>query len=926
MKFALTAILVFLVPAWTLAAAQRVPWTTSRVVGSPEPPPPYHVERVYPRLSFKQPVELLPLAGTGRMILLEVSGKLYTFEDQPDCGQADLAIDLRPRMDGFQQALGLAIHPNFADNRQIFVVYAGGPITTPDGSRLSRFTMTQDSPPRIDPASEEILLTWPSGGHNGCAIRFDSQGLLYFSTGDGAGPFPPDEYSVGQDLSDLRSTICRIDVDRREPGRRYAIPPDNPFQETAGARPEIWAYGFRNPWRFDIDRETDRLWCGDVGWELWELIFDVRRGGNYGWSIYEGPQPIRGDLQPGPTPILKPLVAYSHAVGQSVTGGIVYRGNQHALLRGAFLYGDFVTGLLWGVRSEGDRVTWNEVLAETGLQIITFAASADGESVLVMDYGGGIYRLVPNESAAQPSRFPRRLSETGLFASTPRLEPAAGVLPYRLSAEAWQDGASSQYVVGVPGTETIRIDREQRSWAYPAGTVFARTLFLDSRRIETQLLHFNGIDWQPYSYRWNEEQSDAELVDASGLAIALPAGGRVDGVATHTWQIPNRAQCRACHSRQNGGAVGFTLENLDRDQQIERFVEIGILDRAAPPTWNMQPMVNPADQSADLQQRARSYLAANCAHCHRRGAGGTVPMDLSYLAPPDEVHAIGVPPMQGKFGMEDAKVVAPGDPYRSVLFYRLATSGTGHMPKPWTRDNDVAGLRLIHDWIQSLGTSPAGDRGPLEPATALASTSDSLRLFARLLEADSNSLDPVAVATLATAHDNPVTAALFERFLPAQLRPQRLGNEIDVQAVLARRGDAQRGRQWFFAGQAGQCIECHRLQGSGKSVGPDLDGIASRRTRAQLLESILDPPRVIEPLYQTYVALLDDGTVVTGLKVSEDVATVVIRSAEGKDIRMLKLDLDTLQAQPQSLMPSGMAAEMTAQELANLLEFLESLN
>ncbi|MFN9915305.1 MAG: PQQ-dependent sugar dehydrogenase, partial [Pirellulaceae bacterium] len=124
--------------------------------------------------------------------------------------------------------------------------------------------------------------TWPSGGHSGSAIRFDAAGFLYFSTGDGAKPFPPDEYHVGQDVGDLRSTICRIDIDHRDPPLAYRIPSDNPFVGLPGARPEVWAYGFRNPWRFSIDPVTQDLLCGDVGWELWELILRVERGGNYG--------------------------------------------------------------------------------------------------------------------------------------------------------------------------------------------------------------------------------------------------------------------------------------------------------------------------------------------------------------------------------------------------------------------------------------------------------------------------------------------------------------------------------------------------------------------------------------------------------------------------------------------------------------------
>ena len=906
------------------SASERVPWTSSRIVGSPDPPKPFHVERVYPNLEFDQPVELAAVVGTNKMMLLEVTGKLHVFEDDPACAASELVIDLKPLIEDFRRAYGFALHPEFESNRQLFIAYAGDPVATPEGSRLSRFTVSQDEPLRIDVASEEILLTWPSGGHNGCAIRFDSQGLLYFSAGDGARPFPPDEYDVGQNLSDLRSTICRIDVDHPSQGKLYSIPEDNPFSDVPNARGEIWAYGFRNPWRFAIAPETDQIMCGDVGWELWELVFDVQRGGNYGWSIMEGPQPIRSDIVQGPTPIRKPVVAYPHAVGQSVTGGIFYRGEENPELKDAFLYGDYVTGLLWGVRHEGDQVTWNPVLAETGLAIITFAESHDREA-LVVGYDGGIYKLVKNRVVGVANEFPRRLSRTGLFKEVASLEPSDGVIEYRPIVRSNSRGLESAFHLAIPNQESISINRKQRTWNYPAGTVFSKTLSRGSYLVETQLLHYDGINWQPYSYLWNQEQTDAELVDSAGTEQPIEFTDDQGRNHAEIYRIQNRAKCRACHSRQNGGAVGFSIENLPVNQ-IEQFVEWRVLDRHAPDQWNLKTMVDPLDETASIEDRARSYLAANCAHCHRRGGGGTVPADLAYSTTIAEMNTMDVDPTQGDFGIAKAKVICPGSPSRSTLYYRMATSGAGHMPKLGFGDNDELGLRLVHDWIASL--EPVVDSSIDEKMREKTTddTADALQEFSRVLFDPAISVaDRTALAREKASSGSPLTADLFERFLPASERRKRLGDNVDAAAILAMGGDKTRGRERFLDSQAMQCLLCHRVQGNGQSVGPDLDGIASKRSRRELLESILQPSKLIDPKFSSHVVLTSDGRVIQGLKVLETEQEIVIRAANGKNHAIARDDIESQRIQSESLMPAGLAAEMTASELADLLAFLQSL-
>ncbi len=322
---------------WTARAEPPAParseWTTSRFAGTPDPPPPFATEPAFPALKFEHPVLLVAARGTGRLFVGELGGKIYSFPNDPNVKNADLAVDLARRPAGSSALYGLEFHPRFAENRFVYLCYVTRD-GRPDGTRVSRFVVTRDDPPRIDPDSERVLLTFPSGGHNGGCLAFGNDGYLYISTGDAEVPSPPDPRDTGQDLSDLLSSILRIDVDHEEDGRAYAVPRDNPFVKLAGARPEIWAYGFRNPWRMSFDRKTGALWVGDVGWELWELVHHVVKGGNYGWSVVEGHQPVHPNGKRGPTPILPPIVTHPHSEAASVTGGYVYHGERPLFTEG----------------------------------------------------------------------------------------------------------------------------------------------------------------------------------------------------------------------------------------------------------------------------------------------------------------------------------------------------------------------------------------------------------------------------------------------------------------------------------------------------------------------------------------------------------------------------------------------------------------
>lgn len=747
-----TCLFVLVLLAHGPSAAQesrRVSWTTSHIKGTPEPPHPYRVERAFPRLTFREPVFLVGTSSIDRWFLGERLGKIYSFRKHPDVAKADLVLDLAndlPVIDAegnlrkVQQCYALAFHPQFVKNRYCYVCYiSANSRDREDGTRIVRFKVTATDPPRIDPKSETVVLTFRSGGHNGCDLHFGHDGFLYISTGDATGPNPPDALDTGQDISDLHGAILRIDVDRAEKGKEYAIPPDNPFVKTPKARPEIYAYGLRNPWRMSFDRATGDLWVGDVGWELWEMIYKIRKGGNYGWSVMEGRQEIRPNARRGPTPILPPTIEFPHTDAASITGGYVYHGKRLPELRGAYLCGDWVTRKLWATKFDGDRIVWHKEIAHGAQRVVAFGEDGDGELYFLHhDDNGSIHYLVPNDSAV-PFRdaFPRKLSGTGLFEAVQEHRLAPGVLPFQINAPRWADHAAAERFLAVPGASSaklfdnfVRVESEFYGSHFfpPADTILGKTLALEfergqpksRKRLETQILHFDGKLWRGYTYLWNDAGTDADLVDSQGkdLKLDIIHAAAPGGKQRQTWHVPSRGQCMTCHNPWAGIALGFTPRQLDceveadgkKTNQLEYFKKLGLLDlkhrdwrREVPLTDALlPPLVNPYDVRADVDARARSYLQTNCAHCHQYNAGGTVDIDLRVDLPLERTKVLAVPPVQGTFGIPEAKIVAPGDPFRSILYYRLAKTGRGHMPHLGSELVDETGLRLMGDWIRRM--------------------------------------------------------------------------------------------------------------------------------------------------------------------------------------------------------------------------------
>lgn len=725
---------------------KRELWTTSRVKGSPEPPNPYQLQNVYPDLKFDEPLELTPVPGASRWVVAERRGKLYTFATDPKAAKKHLLLDVAQAVTGGDKhptfaVYGVALHPKFATNGEVFVTYVNDDSKEiADGSKLVRYKVKQTDPPELDPKSETVILTWPSGGHNGGCLRFGPDGYLYLSTGDGSGI--ADGHNTGQDISDLLGCIVRIDVDKTDKDKKYAIPPDNPFIKEKGARPEVYAYGIRQAWKFSFDTATGDLWAGEVGQDLWESVYKIEKGGNYGWSIREGTHPFRPERKVGPTPILDPIVEHPHSEFRSLTGGFIFHSKRLPTLQGAYVYGDYDTGRVWMLRYDGKakKVTEHKELAHSRIRIVAWGQDADGD-VYALDFiGSGIYRLVaaPPVSPDAPP-FPRKLSETGLFSSTKELKPATGVIPYSVNAELWSDGAYKERYLAIPGDGKIEYETvtypqpapgSLPGWRFPDGTVLVKTFFLETeagnpksrRRLETRLLHaerYPGTEevgdqvWNGYTYVWNEDQTDAELLDAKGLdkKLTIKDAKAPDGKREQTWHFPSRTECTMCHTVTAKYALGVNTLQMNKDHdyngvvanQLATLDHIGIFTRKLPEApEKLLRLVDYHDKNQDLDKRARSYLHANCAHCHRKWGGGNAEFQLLANLPLADTGTLNTRPGQGTFELKDPRILVPGEPDRSLIYYRMGRRGLGQMPHIASNVVDQDAVDLVRDWIKQL--------------------------------------------------------------------------------------------------------------------------------------------------------------------------------------------------------------------------------
>ncbi|MEM7371448.1 MAG: PQQ-dependent sugar dehydrogenase [Bacteroidota bacterium] len=700
----------------------------------------------FPNLTFNDPIHLEGEPTTNRIVVAEHGGKLLVFDNNETVSSSStfLNISSQTHVYGESGLMGFTFHPRYGiDSNYVYVFYQFD-VGSKWYSRLSRFEVP--SIPGPANASSELVLMHlydRKNNHNGGGIFFGNDGYLYLSIGDEGGG--NNFYGHGQDIDHrLFGGVFRIDVDRdpttshailRQPQTvdgadasftaNYFIPNSNPFQDPSGGTlEEFFAVGFRNPHRMTYDPPTNQIWLGDVGQNKREEIDIIVSGGNYQWPYREGtvsgpksqPSSLNGVEQ-------VPVLEYDHGDGISVIGGYVYRGPTHTDITGKYIYADYGSKRLWAL-DPSDSTT-----AE--LMTLSFAPSAFGfdnnNELYILKYGnsGKVYKL-DRQTPGAPEP-PDSLSATGVFSSLSPLTPESFMVPYELNEPFWSDAAIKSRWMIIPNDGTHNSSAEQiqysenGEWIFPNGSVLVKHFELPiddtnpaiTKKLETRfLIYGNDGNYYGMTYRWNDAQTEAYLLPdkhTDTLTINTATGNR-----SLTWYYPSRGECLNCHNSTTEGFLGPNTRQLNGDafyaetgrtaNQLKTLTHLEMFD-TDPDTANLGSILTSAssqDLSASLEDRARSYLDANCSSCHQPGTGVDADFDAR-LDIPLANQGLIFGSVQLDLGIHDSRIIIPGQEERSVLMERLRTVHNDiAMPQLAKNLIDTSGVELISDWIASI--------------------------------------------------------------------------------------------------------------------------------------------------------------------------------------------------------------------------------
>jgi uncharacterized repeat protein (TIGR03806 family) len=720
----------------------------------------------FTNLWFTNSVGLTSVPGADNLCVWEREGRIWTFENDAGTAQKKLVLDISNQCQGWDDSglLGVAFHPGFATNHYIFVYYtwvkpgtvAGSPTERPVPNlpntyhdRLERYTLDANGVAMPDSVKVFVDLTNQTVWHHGGGMFFHPKnGFLYWTDGDN---------SVGDNDQiidkSLYSGVFRIDVDCRGGGishapprqptggftANYFVPNDNPFVGQSNVLEEFFCLGLRSPHRMTYDPVGDQIFIGDVGEssrEEVDLIGPGESGLNFQWNRCEG---SLGKMEPPYLGISRgPLLDYPHTDGRAVIGGCVYRGREFAAdLGGKYIFGDNVFRTIWALDESATPVKKtllcvmpkgtgpNSGTDYTGLS--SFGTDAAGELYFcqMSSIGGRIYKLRRGGPPPPAKTLPLLLSQTGLFARLSDLQPADFLVPYTVNAPLWSDGAIKTRWFTIPSETRIGFSANGE-WTFPAGSVFVKSFALpvderdpaDLRRLETRLLvrDTNGYVYGA-TYKWRADNSEADLVTngfTEDITIRTAAGTR-----TQHWFYPGRQDCLTCHSVASGGVLGLKTRQLNgdfqypngvTDNQLRALGHAGLFDASFDERklTRYSRLASVTNVNAALQLRVRSYLDANCSMCHRPGGVGAF-FDARFDTPLKSQNIINGPvanQLGGKGGNPGARVVAPGDLDRSILFRRVSIVGENQMPPLARNLVDTNAVAVIGKWILSLHARP----------------------------------------------------------------------------------------------------------------------------------------------------------------------------------------------------------------------------
>jgi uncharacterized repeat protein (TIGR03806 family) len=682
-------------------------------------------QRAFPALTFTQPIALLQEPGNNaRWYVVEKTGAVRVFDNTANASTTREFINVAGRLNSSPGSagderglLGMAFHPDFPTDPRVYLYYTGTE-GTQLVDRVSQFRLASNGT-QLDPVTELVLFNVndPATNHNGGNIAFGPDGFLYIGIGDGgSGNDPFGAIGNGQNLQVLLGKMLRIDIAAASSTTTYTIPPNNPFAGNARCNvtgagsqncPEIYAYGFRNPWRWSFDRGgTNQLWLNDVGQGAIEEVDLVVRGGNYGWRCLEGTQSTGLACGPNPAPIA-PVAQYGRSQGFSTTGGFVYRGSAIPQLNGRYVFGDY-GGRLFHIALDTTPTANLTNGQTTSLSIVSFGQDQAGELYIVHLGSGGadgqLHRIVAGAGGGR--QIPSRLSATGCVNPAAPTQPASGLIPYAPNAPFFSDNAVKNRWLALPDGQRISVG-SNNDFDFPNGSVLVKNFSLGATLVETRLfMRHNDGTWAGYTYEW----------DAGGTEATRVVGGKTVQVSGQTWEFPSEAQCLQCHTAAAGRSLGLEIGQLNGNfgypsssgavrtaNQLTTLDVIDVLTPALTQAPAQLPVIPDPFGSAALALRARAWLHTNCANCHQPGGGSQSTMDLRFTTALNATAACDVSPTLGDLGITpNPRLIAPGSAARSVVVARVNRTGANAMPPLARHQIDMAGVQLLTEWINGL--------------------------------------------------------------------------------------------------------------------------------------------------------------------------------------------------------------------------------